>query len=102
MPDFSKASVQSVASEVDLTPYTSFLQGYAPGAAVSVPLEDGEKKRMVMRFFNKAAATIGQKLYTLKGDADTVSFRIVRPTGPRKGRVANAKPTGRSRKTATV
>lgn len=97
MPDFDKAVVHSAAT-VDLETYASFLKGYAAGSSVIVPLEEGEKKRIVMRHFNKAAASNGQKLFVLKADTSTVAFRIVRPTGPRNPQVAPSKSAGRSRK----
>lgn len=97
MPDFDKAQVQMTTREVDLTPYVTFLKAYQPGATVTIPLEEGEKKRMVMRSFNKAAAANGQKLFSMRGDESTIAFRVVRPTGPRKGR-STGKPSGRPRK----
>lgn len=100
VPDFDNAQVQVVANEVDLATYVAFLKGYTAGSSVTVPLEQGEKKRVVMRHFNRAAAANGQKLFVLKADESTVAFRIVRPSGPRKSGLSSSKPVGRPRKVA--
>lgn len=100
MPNFSEAKVAAGSGPVDLTPYVNFLRNYEGGTCVTVPLEQGEKKRMIMRYFNKAAAANGQKLFTMRGDATTIAFRVVRPTGPRGGKGTASRPSPRTKKTA--
>jgi hypothetical protein len=77
MPDFTRAEITTEVQE--LTAYTGFLQKLQVGQAVSLPLEEGESSRRVMRSLNAAAGQVGMRLTRLSSADGSVRFRVLSP-----------------------
>lgn len=77
MPDFAKAEVSNETT--DLTPYRTFLKHLEVGQAVTLPLEQGETTRKVMRALNLAAGYNSMRLARLPSDNGAVRFRVLSP-----------------------
>ena len=90
MPNFSRAEI--VASPADLSTYTTFLRRLSAGQVVTLPLEEGESARQVMRSLNAAAAQSGMRLARLAAGDQSVRFRIVRPSRARQVQGADTAP----------
>jgi hypothetical protein len=77
MPDFTRAEITTGVQ--DLTAYTGFLRKLQAGQAVSLPLEEGESGRRVMRALNAAAGQLGMRLTRLSSADGGVRFRVLSP-----------------------
>jgi hypothetical protein len=77
MPDFTRAEITTGVQ--DLTAYTGFLRKLQVGQAVSLPLEEGESGRRVMRSLNAAAGQVGMRLTRLSSADGSVRFRVLSP-----------------------
>jgi hypothetical protein len=77
MPDFTSAEITTGTQ--NLTAYTSFLRKLQVGQAVSLPLEEGESTRRVMRSLNAAAGQLGMRLTRLPSADGSVRFRVISP-----------------------
>ena len=77
MPDFAKAEVSNESQ--DLTAYRTFLKRLTVGQTVSLPLEEGETTRKVMRALNSAAASSGVRVSRLPSSNGEVKFRVLSP-----------------------
>src|SRR4029453_3432220 len=77
MPDFTSAEITTGTQ--DLTAYTGFLRKLQVGQAVSLPLEEGESGRRVMRSLNAAAGQGGMRLPRLSSADGSVRFRVLSP-----------------------
>jgi hypothetical protein len=89
MPDFARAEI-STTSE-DLSAYKAFLRKLAVGQVVTLPLEDGETTRKVMRALNAAAVESNMRLSRLPSAEDSVRFKVV----PEEKRTVNISPEAR-------
>jgi hypothetical protein len=104
MPDFTKAEISTDTQ--DLTAYRTFLKRLTVGQTVSLPLEEGETSRKVMRSLNSAAAQSNVRLARLRSDATAVRFRVLPPEKrsvsisdeTKQARVAKARATRERRK----
>jgi hypothetical protein len=75
MPDFANAQI---ACGPDLRAYEQFLVALAVRQVVTLPLEDGERSRVVMRALNAAAERVGVRLYRLHREGErAVRFRVL-------------------------
>ena len=74
MPDFTRAEISTGAD--DLSEYTTFLRKLSPGQFVTLPLQEGESSRVVMRSLNAAAVQSDMRLARLASDEDSVRFRV--------------------------
>ncbi len=77
MPDFTKAEVSNETT--DLTPYRTFLKRVEVGQSVTLPLENGETSRKVMRALNLAAGHNNMRITRLPSENRAVRFRMVSP-----------------------
>jgi hypothetical protein len=77
MPDFAKAEISNESQ--DLTAYRTFLKRLTVGQTVSLPLEESETSRKVMRALNSAAASSGIRLARLPSSNGEVRFRVLPP-----------------------
>lgn len=99
MPDFSRAQVST--SGADLSAYSTFLRKLTVGQTVTLPLEEGETPRKVMRDLNAAASQSQMRLARVGSDSGAVRFRVVSPDkrevaisdDAKQARVAKAKAT---------
>ena len=99
MPDFGKAEIS--AESQDLSAYRTFLKRLTVGQTVSLPLEEGETTRKVMRALNSAAASSEMRLARLPSSNGEVRFRVLSPEkrsvyiseGAKRARVEKAKAT---------
>ena len=89
MPDFARAEIATTTE--DLTSYKSFLRKLAVGQVVTLPLEQGETSRRVMRALNAAAEQSGMRLSRLGSPENAVRFKVV----PAEKRVVNISPEAR-------
>ena len=89
MPDFARAEIATTTE--DLTSYKNFLRKLAVGQVVTLPLEEGETSRRVMRALNAAAEQSGMRLSRLGSSENSVRFRVVPP----EKRVVNISPEAR-------
>ena len=68
-------------SGVELPPapesYLAFLRRLERGQVVTLPLDPGERPRVVVRTLNLAAARLGMRLARLPDPPGTVRFRVV-------------------------
>jgi hypothetical protein len=104
MPDFAKAEVSNETT--DLTPYRTFLKHLEVGQAVTLPLEQGETTRKVMRALNLAAGYNSMRIARLPSDNGAVRFRVLSPTKrgmniskeAKRARVEKAKATRAARR----
>jgi hypothetical protein len=104
MPDFTNAEVSNTST--DLTPYLAFLKRLEVGQVVTLPLEQGESPRRVMRALNLAAGTSRMRIARLPSGAEAVRFRVIPPAKrtvtlteeAKRARVAKAKATRAARK----
>lgn len=92
MPNFAHAEISSTSE--DLTEYTGFLRKLAIGQVVSLPLEEGESSRKVMRALNSAAKDCSLRLARLASDGHSVKFKVV----PLEKRPVNISPEARRRR----
>jgi hypothetical protein len=67
------------------------LRKLAVGQVVTLPLEEGETSRRVMRALNSAAEQTGMRLTRLNSPGDAVRFKVVPP----EKRVVNISPEAR-------
>jgi hypothetical protein len=81
MPNFARAEISTTTE--DLTSYKTFLKRLTVGQVVTLPLEQGETSRRVMRALNSAAEQSGMRITRLASDAASVRFKVV-PTERRK------------------
>ena len=58
-------------------PYLAFLRRLERGQVVTLPLDPGERPRVVVRTLNLAAARLGMRLARLPDPPGTVRFRVV-------------------------
>jgi hypothetical protein len=77
MPDFKRAEITTGTQ--DLSDYMTFLRKLQVGQAVSLPLEEGESTRRVMRSLNAAAGQLGMRLTRLPTSNGSVRFRVLSP-----------------------
>ena len=104
MPDFAKAEVSTESQ--DLTAYRTFLKRLTVGQIITLPLEEGETSRKVMRALNSAAASSDIRLARLRSDSGVVRFRVLSPEKrtvnlseeAKRKRVEKAKATRAARK----
>ncbi len=75
MPDFTRAEISADTS--DLSAYRSFLKKLSPGQTVTLPLDEGETSRRVMRAMNAAAAQSDLRLARLSSEPGTVRVRVL-------------------------
>jgi hypothetical protein len=75
MPKFAQAEISTTGE--DLSGYKTFLKKLAVGQVVSLPLEEGETSRKVMRALNAAAAQSAMRLSRLASPNDVVKFKVV-------------------------
>lgn len=75
MPKFAQAEITTTTE--DLTGYKTFLKKLAIGQVVTLPLEDGETSRKVMRSLNAAAAQSSMRLARVPSARDSVRFKVV-------------------------
>ena len=75
MPKFAQAEISTTGE--DLSGYKNFLKKLAVGQVVTLPLEEGETSRRVMRALNAAAAESNMRLSRLASGGDVVKFKIV-------------------------
>jgi hypothetical protein len=87
MPKFAQAEI-STTSE-DLSGYKAFLKKLAIGQVVTLPLEEGETSRRVMRALNAAAAESEMRLSRLASEEDVVRFKVV-PAEKRQVNISEA------------
>jgi hypothetical protein len=78
MPDFAKAEVSDETT--DLTAYRAFLKRLEVGQVVTLPLEQGERSRQVMRALNLAAGSSSMRIARLPSAPNAVRFRVLSPT----------------------
>lgn len=83
MPDFAHAEITTTSE--DLTNYKNFLRRLTMGQVVTLPLEEGETTRKVMRSLNAAAAECEMRISRLRSDDQSVRFKVV----PEKKRAVN-------------
>jgi hypothetical protein len=103
MPDFTKAEVANTAA--DLSAYLAFLKRLEVGQVVTLPLEQGESTRKVMRNLNAAAGSSSMRIARLPSAAGVVRFRVVAPAkrvvtmseDARRARVEKARATRAAR-----
>ena len=104
MPDFANAEISTDTQ--DLTAYRTFLKRLTVGQTVSLPLEEGETSRKVMRALNSAAAQSNLRLARLRSEGKEVRFRVLPPEKrsvtisdeAKQARVAKARATRRARR----
>src|SRR3712207_4713521 len=77
MPDFARAQISNTTE--DLTSYKTFLRKLTVGQTVTLPLEQGETSRRVMRALNSAAAESSMRLARVPSPNGAVRFRVVAP-----------------------
>lgn len=107
MPDFSRAEIATTTE--DLSEYKAFLRKLTIGQVVTLPLEDGETSRRVMRALNAAAGENNMRLSRLPSDEQSVRFKVVPEerravnisAEARRARVEKAKATRASRKSGS-
>ena len=75
MPKFAQAEITTTTE--DLTGYKTFLKKLTIGQVVTLPLEEGETSRKVMRSLNAAAAQSSMRLARVASPQDVVRFRVV-------------------------
>ena len=75
MPNFARAEISTISE--DLSEYKTFLKKRNIGETVTLPLEEGETSRKVMRALNAAAADSDMRLSRLASPEGSVRFRIV-------------------------
>ena len=103
MPDFARAQVTETAE--DLSAYLTFLRRFTAGQVVTLPLEDGESSRVVMRTLNRAATQSAIRLARLPSNGNAVRFRVLSAEKrsitlseeARRARAAKARATRRAR-----
>jgi hypothetical protein len=104
MPDFDNAEVSDTSTE--LIPYLTFLKRLEVGQVVTLPLEQGESPRRVMRALNLAAGSSSMRIARLPSGAGAVRFRVISPAKrtvtitdeAKRARVEKAKATRAARK----
>jgi len=104
MPDFGKAEIATGSQ--DLTAYRTFLKKLEVGQTVTLPLEEGDTSRKVMRALNRAAAQSNMRITRLQSPNGSVRFRVVSPEKrtvtltdeAKRARVEKAKATRAARK----
>jgi hypothetical protein len=74
MPNFARAEISTTTE--DLTGYKTFLRKLSVGQVVSLPLEEGETTRKVMRALNSAAEQSGMRITRLESSPDAVRFKV--------------------------
>jgi hypothetical protein len=74
MPDFANAEIANETT--DLTAYRTFLKRLEIGQTVTLPLEEGETTRKVMRALNLAAGSNHLRLARLPAADGAVRFRV--------------------------
>jgi len=87
VPKFTEVTTTSsgrVAAPVNLEPYTNLLTSQDRRKNITLPLEEGEKPRVIMQYLNTAASSLGMKLYRIESSATQIVFRIVTERGPNK------------------
>jgi hypothetical protein len=89
MPNFARAEISTTTE--DLTPYKNFLRKLNVGQVVTLPLEQGETTRKVMRCLNAAARQLSMRLARLPSESHTVRFKVANP----EKRVVNLSPEAR-------
>ena len=77
MPDFGRAQISNTSE--DLTGYKNFLRKLTVGQTVTLPLDDGETSRKVMRALNAAAMESNMRLARVPSSGGSVRFRVVPP-----------------------
>lgn len=77
MPNFSRAEISSTTE--DLSGYRTFLKKLTIGQTVTLPLEQGETSRKVMRALNAAAQDSNMRLARVASPEGQVRFRVVSP-----------------------
>ncbi|MBI3972466.1 MAG: hypothetical protein HY332_14390 [Chloroflexi bacterium] len=89
MPDFARAEITTTTE--DLTSYKNFLRKLEIGQVVTLPLEEGETTRKVMRALNAAAQECEMRISRLPSDERSVRFKVV----PQQKRSVNISPEAR-------
>lgn len=82
MPAFTQVKVAPLqnGTNVDLTPYLKLLgDNNKPGTRITLPLEKGDRPRVVMRHINKAADQMGVRLRRIPTAASVVEVVIINP-----------------------
>jgi hypothetical protein len=75
MPKFAQAEITTTTE--DLSGYKTFLKKLTVGQVVTLPLDDGETSRKVMRSLNAAAAQSSMRLARVASPRDSVRFKVV-------------------------
>jgi hypothetical protein len=106
MPKFAQAEIATEAE--DLSGYKTFLKKLSVGQVVTLPLDEGETSRKVMRALNTAAEQSNMRLARLASSDDVVKFKVVPEekravnisAEARRARVEKARATRAARKGA--
>ena len=75
MPDFARAQITNTT--LDLSAYRCFLRKLAVGQVVTLPLDEGETSRQLMRRLNDAAQESSMRLGRLPSDGFSVRFKVL-------------------------
>jgi hypothetical protein len=75
MPNFTQAQITSAAE--DMSAYRTFVRSLKVGQVVTLPLEEGESTRRVMRALNAAAKDHRVRLARLSSLENAVRFRVM-------------------------
>lgn len=89
MPKFAQAEIATTTE--DLSGYKTFLKKLTVGQVVTLPLEEGETSRKVMRSLNAAAIESNMRITRIPSDDDVVRFKVV----PEQKRSVNISPEAR-------
>lgn len=82
MPAFSQVKVSRMqnGTSVDLAPYLKLIEdNNTPGTRITLPLEKGDRPRVVMRHINKAADQMGARLRRIPTAAHVVEVVVMNP-----------------------
>jgi hypothetical protein len=94
MPNFARAEITD--TEGDLAAYKTFVRSLKVGQVVTLPLEEGETSRRVMRSLNAAATEQRVRLARLSSLPNAVKFRVM----PGEKRVVNLSEEARQARAA--
>jgi hypothetical protein len=75
MPDFARAQITTTTA--DLSAYRGFLRKLAVGQVVTLPLDEGETSRQIMRRLNDAAQKGSVRLGRLPAEGHSVRFKVL-------------------------
>jgi hypothetical protein len=75
MPNFAQAKISSQTD--DLSEYRTFLRSLKVGQVVTLPLEEGETTRKVMRTLNSVAREHKVRLARISSPENAIKFRVM-------------------------